>query len=135
MFADVNYYAVFVAAVASMAIGYVWYGPLMGKQWMAAAGVNPNAGDRSDMPKTYLVTYLLSVLAALVLAKFVNWAAAAGAMDGAVVGLYVAVGFTFTTVAMNNMYEMRSMNLTWINTGFALVSFAVMGAILAWWPY
>ena len=31
----VNYLAVLAAAIASMVIGFLWYGPLFGKQYMA----------------------------------------------------------------------------------------------------
>ena len=32
----INYWAVLVSAIASMAIGSLWYGPLFGKQFMPA---------------------------------------------------------------------------------------------------
>ena len=30
---EINYLAVLVAAIASMALGFLWYGPLFGNQW------------------------------------------------------------------------------------------------------
>lgn len=133
MLYDVNYVAVLVAAVVAMVIGYVWYGPLFGKTWGELTGVKPENVKKEDMPKMYLFGYLLAALSALILAKFVSWAGATNWMDGALVGIYAAIGFNFTAAAMNNMYEMRPMSLTWLNVGYYLVNFAVMGAILASW--
>lgn len=39
MEANVNYLAVVVAAVASMAVGFLWYGVLFRKQWMSLMGL------------------------------------------------------------------------------------------------
>lgn len=33
--------AVVLAAVVSMIVGWLWYGPLFGKQWMALMGWKP----------------------------------------------------------------------------------------------
>ena len=39
----INYGAVVGAAVASMILGSLWYGPLFGKPWMAAMGFTKDA--------------------------------------------------------------------------------------------
>jgi len=43
---ELNYLAIIAAAIASMLIGWLWYGPLFGKQWMKLAGLK-----KSDMKK------------------------------------------------------------------------------------
>ena len=35
---SVNYWAVFVSAIASMVIGSIWYGPLFGKMFIREMG-------------------------------------------------------------------------------------------------
>lgn len=35
----VNYLAILVAAVLSMVLGFLWYGPLFGKEWTKLMGV------------------------------------------------------------------------------------------------
>ncbi len=37
-FAGINYVAVLAAAIASFMLGWVWYGMLFQKAWMAAVG-------------------------------------------------------------------------------------------------
>lgn len=36
----VNYIAVILAAVAANVLGFIWYGPLLGKQWMKLSGMS-----------------------------------------------------------------------------------------------
>ncbi|MDR2733339.1 MAG: DUF1761 domain-containing protein [Spirochaetota bacterium] len=38
IFFDVNWLAVIIAVLASALVGYLWYGPLFGKRWIAAMG-------------------------------------------------------------------------------------------------
>ncbi|HLD39833.1 MAG TPA: DUF1761 family protein, partial [Candidatus Nanoarchaeia archaeon] len=33
-----NYLAVLVAAIAAYVVGFLWYGPVFGKKWMALMG-------------------------------------------------------------------------------------------------
>ena len=41
MLSELNFLAVVVAAIAPMVIGGIWYGPLLGRQWMSAHGYTP----------------------------------------------------------------------------------------------
>jgi hypothetical protein len=61
----VNWLAVVVAMVASMALGFVWYMALS-KQWLAALGKKPEDINRAD-----LTPYAWSVVVQLVMAYFV----------------------------------------------------------------
>lgn len=38
---DVNYLAIIVAAIINLVLGFLWYGPLFGRRWMALAHVTP----------------------------------------------------------------------------------------------
>src|SRR5690348_2723001 len=43
-----NYWAILVAVVASMVLGFLWYGPIFGKAWMKEMGI---PADRKPDPK------------------------------------------------------------------------------------
>jgi len=131
----VNYYAVLVAAVASMVIGYLWYGPLFGQEWGKLLGIKIESVDKNAAMKSYLWGYLFAAVTAYVLAHFVQLVGATDWMGGVSTGFWVWLGFFFTTTVMNIMYEMKPMKLAWINVGYQLVNLLVMGAILAGWPY
>ena len=46
---SINYLAVLVAAIASIVLGFVWYGPLFGKTWTQLMGFDKKKMD--DMKK------------------------------------------------------------------------------------
>ena len=128
-YSAVNWLAVIVAAVANVVIGTVWYLPqVFGKQWAALTGREINT---SPNPMLYIVAIVGSVISAYVLALVIHAVGATTITDGIVTGLIVSIGFQATSQAVGGAFEGRSWTLFGINAGNSLVSFAVMGAILA----
>lgn len=39
----VNYLAVVVAAIIYLVVGFLWYGPLFGRRWMALMNITPSS--------------------------------------------------------------------------------------------
>ena len=67
----INYYAVLVCGISNMVLGYLWYGALFGKQWMALSGITPEkieAAKSKGMAKGYLLSFVGALLMAFVLA-------------------------------------------------------------------
>ena len=77
VFMDVNLWSVLVAAMAAMALGFLWYSPvLFARPWMVAMGYDPEDKVRiAEMRKSagplYGISFLASLAAAFVLAKVV----------------------------------------------------------------
>src|SRR5258706_7356013 len=64
-----NYWAILVAVAATMALGFLWYGPIFGKAWMKEMGIP--AGSKPDpkvMRRGLILMLIGSVLTAFVLA-------------------------------------------------------------------
>jgi hypothetical protein len=61
-----NYLAVIVCAALYWILGAVWYAVLFSKPWMALTGVQSDGGNQA-LP--YIVTFLLDLLIAFVLAQ------------------------------------------------------------------
>ncbi|HEX7259375.1 MAG TPA: DUF1761 domain-containing protein [Candidatus Saccharimonadia bacterium] len=127
---DINYVAVIVAAVVNMVIGAVWYSPILfAKPWMKATGkkmddaVNPGTG--------YALASVASIIIAMVMAHFIGRLAIESFLDGAMFGLTAWLGFVATTHGVNYIFEGRSLNLFNINVGYSLVSFFLMGGLIA----
>jgi len=132
-YSAVNWLAVILAAVANVVIGTVWYLPqVFGKQWAALTGRELNT---SPNPMLYVIAILGALITAYVLALvFAVVMTARGPVsfiDGIVIGLIASIGFQVTSQAVGGAFEGRSWTLFAINAGNSLVSFAVMGAILA----
>ena len=128
-----NYAAVFVSALTYWILGAVWYGFLFAKPWMAleqmtaekAAGMNP------VLP--YVISFVLDLLIAFVLAQICIWRSANTAARGAALGIFLWIGFVGPITFTNYMYEMRPMQLFAINEFYSLVGLCLMGAILGAW--
>ena len=130
----VDYVGVLIASVAAMIIGFVWYLPaLAGKTWGAATGISPEKMKAIMGPATLVAGFIMVLLQATVLAAAIGWSGATGIGEGVVMGLIIWLGFIVTTAGMNVLYEARPSSLYWVYGGNSLVTFAVMGAILAWW--
>lgn len=129
-----NYVAVFVAAIASMVIGSVWYGPLFGKKWMASVGMTEKKMEeakKGSIGKTYFITFLGSLVTAYVLAMLVGLMGTGGWVTGAQAGFLAWLGFVAPVSLTNKLFEGKPMDLFAINAGNNLVSLLAMGAILA----
>lgn len=60
-----NWYMVFVAALAPMFLGPVWYSQILfGKAWMSASEMTDEKATEVHMPKVFLITYIFCCLIA-----------------------------------------------------------------------
>lgn len=133
---SINYLAVVAAAAASMAIGFLWYGPLFGKMWMQMMNFDKkklNEAKKKGMGKIYALAFLTSLIMSYVLAHFVDYVEAKTIMEGIVLGFWVWIGFLATTQIGSVFWEGKPVKLYLINTLHYLVTLAVMAAILAVW--
>lgn len=126
-FALVNPTAIILAAIVTNILAYVWYVPLFGAQWRALT-----SRTEADMRRPQVIALLaLGILVtAFTLGEFVSYAGAATLAGGALVGLLAWFGFYAATTFTNVISQGRAAKLYFIDNGFSLVSFAVMGAIL-----
>ena len=58
----INWLAVLVAALIPFAIGFPWYGPLFGKQWMSSIGLSEEQTNRMNMPKVFGVSLIAQLI-------------------------------------------------------------------------
>jgi len=90
-----------------------------------AAGMNP------VLP--YVISFVLDLLIAFVLAQICIWRSVNTAARGAALGIFLWIGFVGPITFTNYMYEMRPMQLFAINEFYSLVGLCLMGAILGAW--
>jgi len=140
-FDGVNPWAVSVSAVATMVIGFVWYSPfLFARPWMRLMGHDPNdAAQTAAMQKSagrqYAVTFVATIVSAIVLAKIIDLTSVNTVLYGMKVGFFVWLGLVATVQLTGALFGKQSPKLFLINTGYQLVCYVTMGAILAKWPH
>jgi hypothetical protein len=124
-----NYWAVLLAALSMFMVGGIWYSGPLSKVWLRETGLK-GKDLQSGVALSFGGTFLLSLLAAFILAMFIGTEADAyfGAFAGLMVGVWIA-----TALGTNYLYERKSLTLFLINAGYNLIGFTVMGAVLGQW--
>ena len=128
-----NYPAVAVAAIAYWVLGALWYALLFSKPWMALEHMTEEQARTMNPVLPYVITFLLNLLIAFVLAQLCLWRNATTAARGAALGILLWVGFVGPITYTTYMYELRPWQLFAINQFYPLVGLCLMGAILGAW--
>jgi hypothetical protein len=140
-FMNVNLWSVLVAAIATMVVGFLWYSPMLfARPWMVAMGYDPNDKVKTDemrksAGKSYAISFVASLVSAFVLGKIISITAVNTALYGMKIGLAVWLGFVTTVQLTAKLFGNQSTKLYLINTGYQLVCYLAMGAILAVWTH
>lgn len=137
---NVNLWSVLVAAIATMVLGFIWYSPLLfARPWMLAMGYDPE--DKSKMQEmqksaglSYMISFVASLVSAFVLAKIIDVTTVNTVLYGMKLGFAVWLAFVTTVQLTAKLFGNQSTKLYLINTGYQLVCYLAMGAILAVWP-
>jgi len=101
MEATINYLAVALAALAAMALGWLWYSPVMfQKRWMKEVGMKPKDAARAQQEgvKAMGFMFLATLVMAYVLAHFVDYLGATDAREALWAGSWIWVGFVATVM-------------------------------------
>lgn len=128
-----NYAAVFVSALAYWILGALWYAVLFSKPWMELEQMSAEKAKSMNPVLPYIITFVLNLLIAFVLAQICSWRNANTVARGAAVGILLWIGFVGPVTYTTYMYEMRPMELFAINEFYSLVGLCLMGAILGAW--
>lgn len=141
MFEGIHPLAVLVSAIACMILGFLWYSPMLfAHPWMRLMGYDPNdktklAEMRKGAGKQYGLSFVASIVAAVVLAKIIDLTSVNTVLYGMKVGFAVWLGFVATVQLTGALFGRQPSKLFLINTGYQLVCYLAMGAILAVWPH
>ncbi|HIJ11979.1 TPA: DUF1761 domain-containing protein [Candidatus Woesearchaeota archaeon] len=127
----VNYGAVLVAAVAYFILGWVWYGPLFGKQWMKLQGMDPKKVDKSGMGGKLAAAFVANLVLAYVLAQYVL---VGNIGNGLITGFWLWLGFVATFSLSSVLWEKKPFTLYLLNNAHNLLGILIMAAILVSWP-
>lgn len=135
-FAQINFWAVLVAAVATFLLGGMWYTALFGKLWVKLQGWSEEQVKEiqaSMNPAVFfggmLVAYfVVALVIAILVTSFDLRGAAAGATLGFV--LWVAVAAIYMT---GHLASHKPIGLFLIDASFQLIYLIGTGALIAAW--
>jgi len=120
-----------------MVIGSIWYGPLFGKKFMQAMGMDSWSQEKRDAEKkrmglTYFIQFIASLVMFYVVARFMGGLGQMTLSGGLSVALWVWLGF-IVPVKLGDAIWGGKMTLFWIGVGNMLVTLLVTGAIISFW--
>lgn len=138
-----NWLAIGAAVIANIVIGFLWYGPLLGKAWMREMGFAPDhKPDPAVLKRSMLIMIVSAFLTAYVLAHTVavwrpsTWNAgtdAANAVYGLSSAFFTWIGFFVPVLLAGVAWENKSWKLFGINAGYHFAALLAAAMILAFW--
>lgn len=133
--ANINILAVVVSAILSMVIGSIWYGPLFGKRWMRLVKFSKEDTEKGkkDMPKTYGMMFVGSLVTSYVLALVINTVPIRTVAMGVTAAFWIWLGFIVAVKLSEVLFEKKAWELFLIECGYYLVFLGVAGAIFGAW--
>ena len=129
--ADINLWAVLVAAGSAFLLGGIWYGPLFKHAWCREAGIDPEAKPKNHPATVFGTAFAAALVAAAAFAIILRpdpplfIALHAGFLTGLA---YVAMSF-----GINYAFAGRSFRLWLIDGGYHTLQFTLYGLILGLW--
>lgn len=130
---DINWLAVALATISSMAVGAVWYsGSVFGNYWAKLAKIDMKRASK-EAPKALTLALVLSFFTAFVLAHMIELAHAyhgsSYMKDAITTAWWIWLGFEATAILTHNAFEQKKFNLSILAIGNRLVTLMVMAVI------
>ena len=136
---ELNWIAIILAALSTMVVGSLWYGPLFGKVWAKLAKVNVNRNMSGvEAASLYMTAFLGSLITAIVLAMaaYVSYDFFGGSYlwNAVTITVLLWLGFTAARIHMHDSFETRPKKLTSLTLSHELVTLLIMAVIIGVWP-
>jgi hypothetical protein len=134
----VNYLALLASGIIGVAIGWIWYSPMVfGKQWMGAIGIDDSPEMRKEgmksMPRAIVGSFAAQIVLAFVFTYFAQALGIANSIGAVQLGLWAWIGFVATTSLHPVLWERRPLVYYAVNAGYNLAMFVVIALIVVLW--
>lgn len=158
---EVNFLALFVAALSTLVVGFIWYNPkVFGTIWMNETGMTEEKAKGANMVKVFGLTILFTFFMAFILQMLViHQFGALGLIGGypehakpsyaafmadygdayrtfkhgMLHGFMTGLLFALPMVGVNSQFERRSWKYILVTGGYWVVCCTLMGGIICAW--
>jgi hypothetical protein len=133
---NINFLALAAAAIASFALGSIWYSPLLfSKAWQNAVGLSDETLAKANMPLIFGSSFALILVMNFGLAIILHGHAGRDVtfVSGALYGFLIGLFFIATSIGINILYQRKSFALWAIDAGYQVCYLTIAGAILGAW--
>lgn len=157
----INFYALIVAALSTLVVGFIWYNPkVFGGIWMRETGMTEEKAKNSNMLKIFGMTIVYAFLIAFVLQFMVIHQSGAYGMvggdptlakpsfnafmtdygtafrtfkHGMLHGFMAGLFFALPVVGTNSLFEQKSWKYVLVTGGYWIICCMIMGGIICAW--
>jgi len=136
MFESVNEVAILVSAILAIAIGSIWYSPLLfGNQWMRSIGLTSEDLDvpKPKMIKMFVAAVVANLITLYIVAQFIAFSEAA-LKPVREIGLLLVV-LLAAIMANGVIWEQKPVSYLLINLGYVAVVIFTGIAVIGSWPW
>jgi hypothetical protein len=132
---SLNWLAVVAVAIIGFLIGWLWYGPLFGKVWLAEMKITPESikSGNYNMPRLFGSSFAYTLVSTFALTWLLRARGTTEPVHGAELGVVLGLLIVGARMANGGLWEQRTFRLQAINIGHEVALFAVQGAILSVW--
>lgn len=140
---EINWLALVVAALAPLAIGSIYYGPLFGKAWQKEVGMTDDELKAGNYAKIFGLSLVFAFFIAMTLWMQVMMGGAPGEehganpyltfKHGALHGSMLGILLILPIIGTIALYERKSLKYVLLTVGYWTISMAVMGGIINAW--
>lgn len=138
LYFEINLWAVLVAAIASQALGMLWYSKLLfANSWTKAMDYSKKDETKlgEGAAKSYLASFIASLITAYILAYFIQLAGAVNSKTAAMLGLILWLGFCAMPMLSSVLFEKKNLTVYLIGAFYYLASIIIMAIILSAWHF
>ncbi|MGV8142346.1 MAG: DUF1761 domain-containing protein [Candidatus Pacearchaeota archaeon] len=134
---SINLWGVLGATVVAYIIGFLWFGPIFGKQWIKLSKMSASdiaKAKQKSMAKPMILNFIGTFIMAFVFAQLINLVGISTAGQGAVLGFWLWLGFFASSTLLGSvLWEGKSWSLYVLTAAYWLVNLKVMGFLLVLW--
>jgi hypothetical protein len=135
----INIFAVLLATVAAMVVGFVYYHPkVLGTRWMTAIGHTPDSMGRGVKPWIYPLIIVCAFATAWVLAgaAWISQEFYGGSflLNALVTGWILFIGFTLARVVVHDAFDPRGFRVTGHTALNEVLVITAMALVIGVWP-
>jgi hypothetical protein len=127
---------VIIGAVATFVFGFLWYGPLFGKQWMKLSKITPEQmadAKKKSMAAPMLIAFVMALVGAGVVHYLFPLVLALSFGEFFKIIFIIWLGFTLPIMMNGFLWGGKSLKLVLFEALSNVISLVILSAIVFYW--
>jgi hypothetical protein len=127
---ELNYTALFAAAIAHFILGWIWHHPkVLGTLWMQLSGVKEKECNKNDLPRNLIITFISSLITAGVFQYLFHLTNTSTLEEAIKLASIIWFGFNASILVGMVLWDNKKLGFYGLTISYWLASFLLIGAI------